>query len=66
MKRLPHPEDRRAYRICLTERGKELEVELCTIAARVTGRSLAPLTADEHETLRVVLRKLRTCQEMTP
>lgn len=66
VKRLPHPEDRRAYRICLSERGKELEGELCAIAARVTGRFLAPLSADERETLRTILRKLRTSQEMTP
>lgn len=66
VKRLPHPEDRRAYRICLTERGKELEGELCDIALRVSARYLAPLTDEEQDTLRVILKKLRTLQESTP
>ena len=66
VRRLPHPEDRRAHRICLTERGKELEAELCTIAAQVTQRFLAPLTAAEQDSLRSILKKLRIPQESTP
>ena len=57
--RLPHPDDRRAYRICLTERGKSLEDELCPLARQVRERFLARLTPDEQETLRGLLEKLR-------
>ncbi|GLI36626.1 MarR family transcriptional regulator [Geobacter hydrogenophilus] len=59
VKRLPTPEDRRAYRICLTERGRELEKELCGLAARVTEKFLSPLTAEEQTVLRSTLKKLR-------
>ncbi|MRR36635.1 MarR family transcriptional regulator [bacterium] len=59
VERLPTPEDRRAYRICLTEKGRELEVELCAIAARVTEKFLAPLSVEEQTALRSTLKKLR-------
>ncbi|RNC67643.1 MAG: MarR family transcriptional regulator [Desulfuromonadales bacterium] len=64
--RLPHPEDRRAYRICLTDRGTDLEKELCAIAAGVTQKFLAPITPEEQTVLRTILKKLRTSQEGTP
>lgn len=60
VQRLPHPDDRRAYRICLTERGKSLEEDLCPLAREVRERFLAQLTPNEQETLRVLLGKLRT------
>jgi len=59
VERLPHPDDRRAYRICLTERGKSLEDELCPLAREVRERFLARLTQDEQQTLRALLEKLR-------
>jgi DNA-binding MarR family transcriptional regulator len=59
LQRLPHPDDRRAYRICLSERGKSLETELCPLAREVRERFLARLTLDEQETLRSLLEKLR-------
>lgn len=59
VKRLPHPIDRRAYQIFLTERSKGLEPELCNIAKDVTSRFTAPLTALECETLRTLLQKMR-------
>ena len=65
VKRLPTPEDRRAYRICLTSRGKDLEQELCDIATRVTQKFLAPITQEEQSTLRCILKKLRAGQEVT-
>jgi DNA-binding MarR family transcriptional regulator len=60
VQRLPHPDDRRAYRICLTERGKSLEDELYPLAREVRERFLARLTPDEQDTLRILLEKLRT------
>ena len=59
VERLSHPDDRRAYRICLTDKGKGLEQELCAIARTVTNRFVARLSAVEHETLRILLEKLR-------
>jgi len=59
VQRLPAPEDRRAHRICLTEKGRGLEKELCTIAGEVTEKFLAPLGVEERTTLRETLRKLR-------
>ncbi|MBT1075441.1 MarR family winged helix-turn-helix transcriptional regulator [Geobacter grbiciae] len=59
VKRLPTPDDRRAYRICLTEKGRNLETELCAIAVQVTEKFLSPLTAEERTALRATLKKLR-------
>ena len=59
VKRLPHPDDRRAYQVFLTPRGKSLEEELCAVANRVQGRVNAPLTAGEQATLVRLLEKLR-------
>lgn len=63
VKRLPHPEDRRAYRICLTNRGKELENELCATAAKVLAGFLAPLSEEEQTNLCHLLKKIRLAPE---
>jgi DNA-binding MarR family transcriptional regulator len=57
--RLPHPEDRRAYRICLTSKGKSLESELSIIADRTKDKIVAPLSTQELDTLIRLLEKLR-------
>jgi len=59
LKRLPHPEDRRAYKISLSAAGKKLEAELTPLAEELHRKILAPLTAEEIETLTTILRKLR-------
>ncbi len=59
VERRPHPEDRRAYQVFLTPRGKGLEEELCTVACRVQEKVNAPLTAEEQATLVRLLEKLR-------
>ena len=59
LKRLPHPEDRRAYKISLSAEGKKLEAELTPLAEELHRKILAPLTAEEIETLTTILRKLR-------
>jgi DNA-binding MarR family transcriptional regulator len=59
LKRLPHPDDRRAYRISLSARGKKMEAELTPLAEELHRKILAPLTAAEIETLTTILRKLR-------
>jgi DNA-binding MarR family transcriptional regulator len=58
--RLPDPDDRRAYRICLTARGKSLEKELCEIARSVQEKFIAAITHEERDTLRQLLKKLRS------
>jgi DNA-binding MarR family transcriptional regulator len=59
VKRLPHPEDRRAYLISLTDTGKALREELLAIAWTVSNAFTAKLSADEIETLKRILSKLR-------
>ena len=59
VKRLPHPEDRRAYRISLTDSGKSLEKELTPLAEELQSAILEPLTREEVEVLTAILRKLR-------
>lgn len=59
VRRLPHPEDRRAYRICLTAKGKALEEELCALALKARDRFIARLSEQEHDTVRELLEKLR-------
>jgi DNA-binding MarR family transcriptional regulator len=57
--RLPHPEDRRAYSICLTAKGKSLEAELTPLAERALVSFTVKLSTEEHETLIQLLEKLR-------
>ncbi len=58
--RLPHPVDRRAYRICLTGRGQSLEKELCELACSVQERFIARISHEERATLLQLLQKLRS------
>ncbi|NVO00053.1 MAG: MarR family transcriptional regulator [Geobacteraceae bacterium] len=59
VKRMPHPEDRRAYRISLTETGKNLEKELAPLADELQATILNPLTAQEVESLITILQKIK-------
>jgi DNA-binding MarR family transcriptional regulator len=58
--RRSHPDDRRAYRICLTERGKALEIELAPLAAKAQQNFIARLDPHEVETLKSLLEKIRS------
>ncbi|HEY5513921.1 MAG TPA: MarR family transcriptional regulator [Geomonas sp.] len=58
--RRSHPEDRRAYRICLTERGKALQPELTPIAEAAQLKFTAKLDPQEVETLKSLLEKIRS------
>jgi len=57
--RLPHPEDRRAYRISLTDSGKKLEQELTPLAEELHQAILARLSPEEIASLTAILQKLR-------
>jgi MarR family transcriptional regulator, lower aerobic nicotinate degradation pathway regulator len=59
VKRLPHPDDRRAYQVFLSVRGKALEDKLSAVAGRVIRKVTAPLTEDEHQALIGLLTKIR-------
>jgi DNA-binding MarR family transcriptional regulator len=59
IRRQPHPEDRRAYQVFLSPRGKSLKDELTPLALKVHERVNAPLTTDEQATLIRLLEKLR-------
>ena len=59
VKRQPHPEDRRAYQVFLTKRGRSLEDELWVVANRVQDKVNAPLTKEEQAMLIILLEKLR-------
>jgi len=58
-KRLPHPADRRAYRISLTDAGKSLEKELSPLAEELHKAILEPLSPAEVQTLLTILQKLK-------
>ena len=60
--RQPHPQDRRAHLVCLTEKAHELTTELSRIAQNVLQRFVAGLSEhDQHELLRMlnILRQER-------
>lgn len=58
--RKAHPEDRRAYRVCLTEKGKALQPELTPLAMKAQEKFIAKLAPGEVETLKTLLEKLRS------
>lgn len=58
--RRSHPEDRRAYRICLTDRGKALQPELTPLAVKAQETFIAKLDPQEVETLKSLLEKIRS------
>lgn len=58
--RRAHPEDRRAYRVCLTEKGKALQPELTPLALKAQEKLIAKLSPEEVESLKALLEKLRS------
>jgi DNA-binding MarR family transcriptional regulator len=59
VERRQHPKDRRAYKIYLTERGKELEVPLSDCAGRTLQKLTKGLNEQEISELRRMLNILR-------
>ena len=59
IERRHHPEDRRAYQIFLTPKGKLPEDVLCAAANRVKDKVNASLTPEEQVTLIRLLEKIR-------
>ena len=54
-----HPEDRRAFQVFLTARGRSLEEDLSSVAIRVIRKVTSPLTEQEHAALVQLLTKIR-------
>jgi DNA-binding MarR family transcriptional regulator len=63
LQRLPHPEDRRAHLICLTDTGKRLKDELTPLCAELSRKILAPLTLEEADTLMTILKKISNIRQ---
>ena len=59
VERRQHPQDRRAYKIHLTQRGKELEAPLSVCADRSVSRFTKGLNEHEVSELRRILNILR-------
>ncbi len=59
LERRQHPQDRRAYRICLTEQGKAMEDTLSACAERSLKRFTSGLNVAEVTELRRMLEILR-------
>ena len=59
VERRPHPRDRRAHMVHLTERGRELERPLSDCAGRSLERFTAGLSSQEISELRRMLEVLR-------
>jgi DNA-binding MarR family transcriptional regulator len=56
--RRPSPKDRRAYAIYLTEQGYQVLNEAETISTQAAEELFAPLSSDQLEELRALLRRL--------
>ncbi len=59
LERRPHPQDRRAHLVYLTEQGKRLEPELTSLAHQVLQRFTAGLSETDKQQLRNMLEVLR-------
>jgi DNA-binding MarR family transcriptional regulator len=59
VERANNPDDRRAFQVFLTAKGKSLEDELCSVADRVLIKVNEPLTDKEQKTLVRLLEKIR-------
>jgi DNA-binding MarR family transcriptional regulator len=59
VERRPHPDDRRAYLIYLTEQGRALQPEIAEVARKAQAGFTARLTPEELDTLNLLLDKIR-------
>lgn len=59
LERRPSPEDRRAQLVWLTDKGRDLEEDLCRAANRVRGRIAERILPGEYKLVKRLLDKLR-------
>ena len=58
VRRQTHPVDKRAFSIFLTEEGRDTEKDLGDIAQKNLDLALKGISAEEHEQLKVLLKKI--------
>ena len=64
VERYPHPDDRRALTVCVTEKGVQLIRSMIPDYVETQGKAVAGLTEDEQSQLAALLEKLiRTANE---
>ena len=61
--RRPHPSDRRKHAVHLTAKGKRKLARARELATDFADELLAPLDAEERETLRLLLRRLARVED---
>ncbi|OCB55352.1 MarR family transcriptional regulator [Mycobacterium vulneris] len=66
VERRPHPEDRRAFAVSLTERARELIPALDETGRALEDEVTAPLSDDERAALRHTLRRLSAAAGLIP
>jgi DNA-binding MarR family transcriptional regulator len=59
VRRQADPEDRRAVRLALTDKGRDLAKRVVSISEELYGEVFGPLTARERGSVETILRKLR-------
>ncbi len=59
IERRPHPEDRRAIRICLTEKGRGTTLKIRALSDEANREFLQPLSSAEQAMLKELLLKVR-------
>jgi DNA-binding MarR family transcriptional regulator len=59
VERRPHPDDRRAYLIYLTDQGRALQPEIAEVARKTQATFSSRMTPEEFETLNLLLDKIR-------
>ncbi len=58
--RQPHPDDRRAILVCLTERGRQCATEINNIMVQANEEFLGGLDSEESKCLRKLLERIRS------
>ena len=66
VKRMPHPDDRRAFAITLTAKARDLLPELDEIGHALEDSVTTPLSAKEREVLRGLLQRVAASAGLTP
>ncbi|WP_425148226.1 MarR family winged helix-turn-helix transcriptional regulator [Deinococcus sp.] len=66
VERRPHPHDRRAFEVHLTEAGRAKLLEIEQVNANVTAQFFAPLAPEERQMLHDLLTRLATSHSLLP
>lgn len=64
IERQPHPDDRRAILVCLTDRGRQCAAEINRIMVKANEEFLSGFDQEESECLRKMLERIRSDEYM--